>query len=68
MGRVVVQKISTGARWASADPASGVWQKVWAGIGETRHTRRVGSIAQKFYPLNGRRASEFEVLGESPPS
>lgn len=62
MGRVVVQKKTTGARWSSANPASGVWQKVWAGIGETRHTMRVGTVSQNFYPLTGRRAAEFEVL------
>lgn len=62
MGRVVIQKKTTGARWSSANPASGIWQKVWAGVWETRHTKRVGYVAQNFHPLTGRRASEFEVL------
>lgn len=62
MSRVQVVKRRTGARWASANPASGIWQKVWGGVGETSDTRRVGFVAQNFYPLTGRRACEFEVV------
>ncbi|BEQ12861.1 hypothetical protein Ep4_002 [Pseudomonas phage Ep4] len=62
MGRVIVQKRRTGARWASASPESGVWQKVWAGVQETKSATQVGFIAQNFHPLTGRRCAEFEVL------
>lgn len=62
MSRVVVVKRATGARWASADPTSGVWQKVWAGVQETKLARRVGYVSQNFFPLTGRRAHEFELV------
>ena len=62
MGRVIVQERHTGARWASANPESGVWHKVWAGVQETKSAKRVGFIALNFYPLSGRRCAEFEVL------
>ncbi|QMP84031.1 hypothetical protein pphageT12_05 [Pseudomonas phage pphageT12] len=65
MSRIIVQKRKTGARWASADPSSGVWQKVWAGVQETKGTQRVGFVAQNFHPLTGRRHMEFEVLQSS---
>lgn len=59
MARTVVAKKRTGAQWHSANPETGVWQKLSSGTGESCKTKPVGYVARNFYPL---RNPAFEVV------
>jgi len=56
-----IRNVVTGSIWQSANPGSGVWQKVWAGI--EKGTMRVGGVSQNFHPLHAKKhVGKFEML------
>lgn len=61
-GRVYVTKKKTGAIWSSVMPDQGIWKKEWPGVGHSRETCPVGSVASGFFPFSRKNRNRF-VLG-----
>lgn len=59
---MIIQNKRTGARWRSANPASGVWQKVGASLVGAKSSKQVGYVALYFFPFSRKNSHRFEVL------
>lgn len=60
---MIVENIKTGARWRSASPASGVWQKIGATLAhQTTGSKQVGYVALFFFPFSKKNQHKFRVV------
>lgn len=60
---MVIENIRTGARWRSASPSSGVWQKTGATlVHRTAGSKQVGYVALNFYPFGRKNAGKFRMV------